>query len=374
MNAPDKVSESKKREARDCIRDGRLQQARDLFAELCRTTPQDYEAWFMLGAVNGQMGRISEAAECCRRVIRLRPDFAEAHYNLGQACKRLDMSQQAEACYREAVRLKPDYAEAWDNLGYLLQERGKQDEAIRCYRAALRLRPDFAGTRYLLAAQGEIPAPEKAPPEYVRGLFDNYADRFEDHLVNKLECRIPQQLERAVARVLGPGSGDREVLDIGCGTGLCGPWLRRYARRLIGVDLSSGMIAQCRKKGIYDELRVEDAVDAMHVSGVVYDLIVAADVFVYLGDLAPVFQACRTALRTGGLFAFSVESEDQGEGYVLRKTDRYAHSATYIRKLANAAGFKEVSRDEVMLRKHKGAPVAGHIFVYRMAPAEQSAG
>lgn len=369
-----KQTDARKREAQALIARGQFQQAGAVYREICRLTPDDAEAWFVFGALCGQVGNINEAVQCCRRAVELRPDYPEAHYNLAQAYKRLNMPLKAESSFREAVRLKPDYAEAWDNLGYLLQERGLQEEAVRCYREALRLRPDFAGTRYLLAAQGEVPAPEKAPPEYVRGLFDNYADRFEQHLMNELECRIPQQLERAVNRVLGTGSGRLNVLDLGCGTGLCGPWLRRHARRLLGVDLAPRMIAKTREKKIYDELRVEDVVQTLRSSGAVYDLVVAADVFPYLGDLASLFQACGAALRIGGLFAFSVESDDRAEGYVLRKTDRYAHSATYIRKLADAAGFKEVSRDEVVLRKHKGAPVTGYIFVYRIAPAEPAPG
>ncbi len=164
-----KQTDAWKREAQALIARGQFQQAWLAYREICRVTPKNAEAWFVLGALNGQLGRISEAAECCQRAVALKPDYTEAHYNLGQVYKRLDIPHKAETSFREAVRLKPDYAEAWDNLGYLLQERGQQDEAVRCYREALRLCPDFAGTRYLLAAQGEAQAPEQAPPEYGAG-------------------------------------------------------------------------------------------------------------------------------------------------------------------------------------------------------------
>jgi predicted TPR repeat methyltransferase len=357
------VIESEKEKARACIMGGQFTQAKALYAEICRVQPNEPESWFMLGALNGHLGLTIEAINCCLKAIALKPSYAEAHYNLAQAYKRLEKPAEAEASFREAVKYKPDYAEALDNLGYLLQERGKTEEAIACYRAVLRLRPDFTGTRYLLAALEGGKVPERAPPDYVRGLFDNYADRFDKHLTEVLECRIPQQLNQAIRRVIAPRPAGLDVMDLGCGTGLCGTLLRDIARSLIGVDLSPGMVAKARDKKIYDELHVQDIMEALRKPGRSFDLIIAADVFVYVGDLASVFQSCRTSLKAGGIFAFSVESEEQDINYVLRQTDRYAHSAKYIRSLAGENGFQELSLDKVILRKHKDVPVEGYIFV-----------
>lgn len=366
MNTPDlKSLDARKREAYALITRSEFQRAWMAYREICRTAPNDAEAWFMLGALSGQMGRLTETVEYCQHAVTLRPDYAEAHYNLGQAYKRLGMPHKAETSFRRVVQINPGYAEAWDNLGYLLQELGKAEEAVQCYREALRLRPDFAGTRYLLAAQGQAPVPERAPAEYVRGLFDNYADRFERHLTDVLECRIPQHLEQAVNHVLGAGTGQLNILDLGCGTGLCGTWLRPHARRLCGVDLAPRMLAKAREKKVYDELLDEDVVQSLRKHEQDLDLIVAADVFPYIGDLGLVFQATQSALKPGGLFAFSIESQEQTEAYVLRQTDRYAHSPGYIGKLAETHGMLEVSRNAVILRKHKGEPVAGFIFAYR---------
>ncbi len=192
--------------------------------------------------------------------------------------------------------------------------------------------------------------------------------------MNTLECRIPQQLEHAVNRFLGPGSGDLNVLDLGCGTGLCGLWLRRHARHLAGIDLAPRMITKARESKVYDELMVQDVVQSLNEYKTDLDLIVAGDLFVYVGDMDPVFRACREALKPAGLFVFSVESHEANEMYLLRKTGRYAHPPAYIRKLADMSGMTEISQDAVILRKHKGESVAGHIYVYRMAQAEQGQG
>jgi len=216
-----------------------------------------------------------------------------------------------------------------------------------------------------LAVVGGAPMPPAPPPEYVTNLFDDYAGRFDRHLVQQLEYRIPAHLREAVGQVLDETRRSLEVLDLGCGTGLCGPLFRDIAARLTGVDLSAKMIEKARERGVYDELQVADITEAMRAHPAAYDLILAADVFIYVGELTPVFEACRSALKPGGMFAFSVEAAEETDTYVLRPTGRYAHATGYIRQLAQAAGLQELSLDHVVLRKEKDSPMPGYIFVLR---------
>lgn len=358
-------SQAQKNWAMACIQAGRFAEAKAIYTEICRARPGDADAWFMLSAINGYLGLMGEAVRCGRQAVAIRPDYVEAHYNLGQAYKRLNKSPEAEASFRAAVRLRPDYAEAWDNLGYILQEQGKKDEAMACYQEALRLRPDFTGTRYLLAALGGHAPPPQAPPDYVRGLFDGYADHFDKHLTEALEYRIPEFLNQAVRRVITGNERELDVLDLGCGTGLCGVLFRDLARTLAGVDLAPRMIEKARTRNLYDKLLVGDVVLPLEAPGAAYDLVLAADVFIYIGDLARVFQLSKAALKPGGLFAFSVEAAPQDTTYLLRATNRYAHSEGYIRDLARTSDLAEVSCDRAVLRKQGGAPVEGYIFVLR---------
>jgi predicted TPR repeat methyltransferase len=152
---------------------------------------------------------------------------------------------------------------------------------------------------------------------------------------------------------------------LGCGTGLGGLVLRRFASSLVGVDLSPGMIEKARQRKIYRELIVDDLTAAMRKLGRRFDLIAAADVFVYIGDLAPVFQAAAGSLRPGGLLVFSVEVDESAQTYILRQTRRYAHSLNYIRSLAQANALIEVSIRREVLRTEQGKDVEGWIVVLR---------
>jgi len=250
--------QAQKNQGMALLHSGRFPEAGKLFTEICRISPGDAEAWFMLCAINGTLGHMAEAIRCGRQAVVIRPDYVDAHYNLGQAYKRLNDWREAEQSFRHCVQFKPDYAEAWDNLGYVLQEQGMAAEAIRCYQEALRLRPDFSGTRYLLSALGGAEAPAQAPAEYVRGLFDGYAGHFDTHLGKVLECRIPDYLNQAVRQAIPTDRRGLNVLDLGCGTGLCGALVRDLAHVLVGVDLSPQMIEVARAKKIYDTLLVGD--------------------------------------------------------------------------------------------------------------------
>jgi predicted TPR repeat methyltransferase len=163
--------------------------------------------------------------------------------------------------------------------------------------------------------------------------------------------------------VIGAPRGDRDVLDLGCGTGLCGQAFRGYASRLVGTDLSAGMIAKARERGVYNELYCEDILVTLERMPGQFDVILSADVFVYIGDLARVFDAAEAALRPGGWFAFSVERGAAGTTYALHSANRYTHSADYVRDLARCNGLQEAKFADVVLRVQNGEPVAGYVVL-----------
>ncbi|NIV29929.1 MAG: methyltransferase domain-containing protein, partial [Anaerolineae bacterium] len=227
-----------------------------------------------------------------------------------------------------------------------------------------------ASARHLLAAL-EGKASSEVPSDYVRKLFDGYAGDFEHHLVGKLEYQTPQKLHDLLEELIRDRQADMDVIDLGCGTGLCGPLFRKHAGFLKGVDLSPGMLAKAGERDIYDELVEGDLTVGLGTAGDVYDLVIAADVFVYVGELGQVFEATARALRPGGLFAFSLEAEESGEDFVLRPTGRYAHSLGYARRLAEAAGLQEIRLEKSVLRKDKGQqPIEGYLVVLGKPPVD----
>jgi len=201
---------------------------------------------------------------------------------------------------------------------------------------------------------------------YVRTLFDQYADRFDTALREKLAYRGPELLLEAVRAACATQGRDVRfvaALDLGCGTGLAGVLFAPLVERLDGVDLSPAMLEKARALGLYAALEAGEmgaALGAMPAGGL--DLVLAADALCYVGDLAPIFRAARAALAPGGLFAFTLETHE-GESVMLRETLRYAHGEDYVRTLAAEAGLTVVLLERASTRSEKGVPVPGLVGV-----------
>jgi predicted TPR repeat methyltransferase len=381
---------------------GQLAEAISALREAIALRPDFAEAHSNLGAALRDAGMLEEAIVACRRAIALKPEHSDAHnnlanalldqgqagaaiaeyreslritpvsasawYNLGTALRAGGETEEAIAAFRKAIDLKPDHAPASGNLGHALKAMGRNDEAIAAYRHAIALRPDSPDWHHVLDAMtGGLST--TTPASYVRSLFDSYARDFDDHLTGQLHYRVPEQFLDAILP-LAPGR-QFDILDLGCGTGLCGAQFRPYARHLTGVDLAPAMIAKARERGIYDILITSDITDAMRDREESCDLILAGDLFNYVGALGETFAAAARALRGDGLFAFTLERHD-GEGFILHDRVRFAHSLTYVRELSQAHGFTELHVREIAVRRSGPGQVEGWLVVLGK-PRETSA-
>lgn len=264
---------------------------------------------------------------------------------------------------RQALDFAPGWAAGWVALGDHLGRAGLGGAAIDAYRHALALDAlDGCGAGLKLAALGAAETPGSAPPAFVRGLFDQYAEGFEASLVGKLGYAAPARMLDALRAVAGPDMHFAQALDLGCGTGLMGEQVRPVAGRLTGVDLSPAMLAKARRKGLYDRL-VEADIAAFDAGAERYDLVTAADVLIYGGDLRALFARIAAMLVPGALFAFTVEAHDGPEAYVLRPSLRYAHSEGGVDATLRAAGMAVRSRSRAALRTDRGQPVEGFLFI-----------
>lgn len=223
------------------------------------------------------------------------------------------------------------------------------------------LRPGNLEARHMADAAMGRPV-ERQPAAFVAQHFDGMAEQFDEKLVGRLGYRGPEEIRALMADWI-EANGSLEVLDIGCGTGLCGPVLRPYALRLTGVDLSDGMLAKARQAGLYDELRCADLVDTLRQPGARWDMVVAGDTFPYVGTLGDVFDGAVNALKPGGWLIFSTEAAE-GDGVTLRGNGRYAHGRGYMADLA-AGRFEIVERRSTMLRREAGVALEGDYFLMR---------
>lgn len=267
----------------------------------------------------------------------------------------------------QALELVPGWPEGRFALAETLAEEGRKYDAIAAYEAYLKIDPaDSMGAAVKLALLTDA-TPETLPEAYLRRLFDDYAPRFEKALIEKLRYRAPQIIRDAIDKVRPEGAFAR-AFDLGCGTGLAGATVRDRVAWLAGVDLSAAMIRRAEFKKIYDELKVGDMIEALDNLGDACDLIIAADVLTYVGDLADLFTAVRRRLESGGLFVFTVQRHD-GDGFVFGLEHRFSHSRGYIETLAAQQGFETALMEDAVSRQEKSADVPGLVAVLRGAKA-----
>ena len=285
--------------------------------------------------------------------------FAYARAAAGEG----DFAAAAEVL-EQALERAPGWAAAWFALGEARERLGDRDGAAEAYRAAVRCDPaDAQGAAARLALIGRGDPPTSLPAAYVARLFDQYAPRFEAHLTAALGYRAPALFAEALSAA-APGRRFVSALDIGCGGGLMGEALRDRVGHLTGVDLSPAMIARARERGVYDALVADDAVAVLRRQPpATFDLIVAADLLVYIGDLAPLFAAAATALTGDGLIAFSVETSED-DGFSLGASMRFAHSRAYVEATASAAGLRSLFVRAASIRREAGADAPGLICAF----------
>jgi predicted TPR repeat methyltransferase len=296
-----------------------------------------------------------------------RADYARMLAESGDHAAAAELMEQA-------LELAPQWTAGWSLLGESCEKAGQIEQAIAAYRKVAELDAEgiFAGP-LKLAVLGAAETPEQPPSRYVEGLFDDYADRFETSLVEKLDYSVPQKLA-ALIETAKPARGKfRCIVDIGCGTGLLGGEIHPWAERLEGFDISTNMLAKAQEKDIYDHLAQADLSLEAEGSGLFSnelprnraDLVAAADVMMYLGSLEAVMPLVLALLAPGGIFAFSVEDAGDEDGFVLLPSLRYAHAENYISTLLEVFGLQTVEVQKTTIRKDAGKPVFGILFLAR---------
>jgi predicted TPR repeat methyltransferase len=377
---------------------GRAEEATVLLEKSLDVDPNQPDCCSNLAIVLQARGRMAEGIAACERAIALDASHANAHSNLGALLKAQGRADEAEAEYRMAIRLNPEHAGAYINLGILLAADGRTREAVSCYCKVITLSPARSDARRLLALAhstlGEVDKaaaiyeawlheqpdnpvalhmraacsgrnlPDRASDAFVRAVFDEFADSFDARL-SHLGYRAPALVAGIVAASAGEPSKTLDVLDAGCGSGLCGPLIAPYARRLIGVDLSGRMLARAHERHVYDLLVQQELTAYLREWREDFDVIVSADTLVYFGPLHDVICAAADALRPGGRLIFTVEEWCDAAapaGFAIGPHGRYCHAKAYVEQVLTAVRLTvEIVRAE--LRMEGGAPVAGLVVL-----------
>jgi len=353
---------------------GRTREALAHYEQAARIAPDYVDAHKGAAAMHALARDPQRALAGYERARTLAPGDPDVHRAIGTVLLELGRVDEAIGCYGEALRVGPDDVDGLLGLGNALLQHGDTGSAVERYRRVLELEPGHAVAHLVASLTGG--GSERAPAPYVAKLFDDYAERFDSHLVSILHYGIPGRIADTLAARAGPMREGWDVLDLGCGTGLVGTAIAPLARRIVGVDLSSGMLAKAAAAGRYERLEQADLVEMMEREPPSsYDVVTAADVFVYLGRLDGIVREAARLLRPGGLFVFSVESLDalavgaipdaDAPGFRLNATGRYAHSIAYLRGLASAHAFRILDVSDLHGRIEKGKPVDAYLMLWR---------
>jgi predicted TPR repeat methyltransferase len=342
---------------------GRLPEAINIYRQALTINGNDPGLYFKIGNALFEMGRLRKAARLFKLVTSLTPRFADAYLMLGNTRYLQGELVESIEAYQSALAIDPGSAETYHNLGASLAAFGKTREAAAAYQRTLDLAPSNATARHMLAAlTGKTT--KRAPVEYIEKLFDRYSATFDQHVVEILNYKVPVFLGKIFSQLLKKKYPFKNAIDLGCGTGIAGSALRPVCDRLCGLDLSTKMIGEARKKEIYDKLVVDEMTHFLTHTSETYNLVLAADVFIYTGDLYDIFNAVRNRSQRGSYFIFNTETVADGD-FVLQKSGRYAHSPEYIQLLARKIGFANILQKSVGLRKEGGDWVLGDLYILK---------
>ena len=342
---------------------GNLEDAGNCYRKALILNPDYPDAHYNLGVALQDEGKLEEAVLSYQKALELKPKYPEAHNNLGNSFRDLEMSEKAVNSYSKALELEPNYVEALYNLGYLFHKLGRLGEAVDILKKSIAVKPDSPNAKHVLdSLLGN--KTDCAPTEYVEDLHNSFAKTFDNQLVNQLKYNVPTLLKEALQDLGWGNKKFRNVIDLGCGTGLSGAEFRDLAEILIGIDLSRNMISEAKKKNIYDELYVDQISHRLDTLNIKADLFISSDVFIYIGNLLPLFQSIREHSNKNCVFVFSTEHANEGE-YILRNTCRYAHSKDYVLSVASRCGYRIQFFKEDNLRTEGGSWVTGGIYVLK---------
>lgn len=355
--------------------------------------PKYAQAFYNLGVVQQKLGDPKAAVKSYTKCIKINPNFSEALNNMGNALVEKGEIVSAIKFYEKAIQLKPDYSEAFTNLGIALNKTGDFATALDSFRQALVLSPDnveilmslgkclktngqddeaavyfeyaadldendIFGAKLHLASMAKIKTPSKTPIAFLEYFYKKRAKNWDFQPLEKYRGHF---LIKKAFRKIGIKKTEA-ILDLGCGTGSLASFLRPKTKLLVGIDISSDMLAMASGRSLYDVLRQEDLEEHLAKTALTYDIIVASAVFVHFLELDSIFQLVRNSLKTNGTLVFTVFESDQDNSY-LNDFLMYSHHAKDIEGLLMKIGFEICLKHRAVHEYHNHEPVYALAYV-----------
>lgn len=339
------------------------QVAIDYFTKALAFDIEHQDARNNLAATFMQYDRYENAARHYRELLKNYPDNEEYHYNIAVAYMNLGHLDEAVVHFEKVLEKNALHTASLNNLAAIYWRLDKKDKAREFLSKATKIDPENKISQYMLAAATHHDNYTVAPAEYVKNLFDNYAVQYDDHLCNQLQYQLPEKINELLEQHNVPHiqSNKSHALDLGCGTGLLGSYLKNYFETIWGVDLSEKMLTNAKKREYYDRLFCDEILHYLKHSQEKFDAITAAEVLEYFGDLQELFQAVAEHLKSQGIFIFSIEVTQEKE-FTLQETARFAHNPVYIKALAEKNHLKIIRQIPMTARLQNHQPLPSYLF------------
>ena len=337
-------------------------QAAGYFQQALKNHDKKADDYHALGKTFIKMKKFKAAESALLKAAQLAPRDITILFSLGNLMKNQRRIRAAAACYERAISINPSLPELYLNLGSMHSILGETESAIFNFQVVCEMDPENMTAKHMLAAL-EGKTTEAPPEQHIQNLFNRYSSGYDNHMLRELGYRVPDLMLNLLKSTDAANRFFDNALDLGCGTGLGGRIFRDRCRRLSGIDLAPKMIETSGNKSIYDALHVGNILDLPDLLKENFDLLIASDVLVYIGNLTPLFQSLEKCSRPHALFIFSTESLGK-KAYKLRPSGRYAHSPTYIKTTAGNCGFQCSAQKADHIRREKGDWIKGDIWIF----------
>jgi len=346
------------------LRSGSVDLAIECFQKSLTLDANYFEATYNLGLSYHQIGQLDLAIRSYKKAVLINPIIAIRHNNKILSVIHLFMEgliPDAIDTLNELIQQNPNDALLYNMMGGCFTRTNQIDKAVQSYKLAIKLKPNYSVPIHMLNSLTGYTS-EEPPMEYVRNLFDDYAESYDESMLNHLEYNLPFIIKDIILKLDHGTRNFDKAIDLGCGTGLAGKDLKSLCENLSGIDISENMVDRAKKLNIYDNLFVGDIVDKLTEINDNFDLFVSLDVLIYVGDLKSIFHAIRKRCNKNALFVFSIEVQDKG--FSLQKSARYAHSNNYILEIS-ANIFELLDSQNIRLRKEGNEWIEGKVYVLR---------
>lgn len=324
--------------------------------------PTDADILYNLGLACLGEGQKLDALYYFTELLKHHPYQLDAGYNCAVIYQQDGNYPAALRAYQRVLDLAPQHFASLYNSALILQATAHYEPALVYYQRAYQLKPEHKSLPFLIQALQQQ-TPSQAPTEYIETLFDSYADHYDRHMQQDLHYSVPSKLFDLFCAQQDNPEQNYSLVDLGCGTGLVGQYFKSLCHTLVGIDLSTHMLRQASRKQIYTTLNQQDNVEYLRKIQQEVDIIVAADVLGYYGDLDALFSAVHHALRPGRWFLFSIETYAGPDDFYLQATARFAHRPEYIAKLAEHYSFTFLAKKSTILRLQQENPVQGFLYL-----------